>query len=91
MGESLFGEGSACGTHCRTEIRSEVVARIPCQDVGMEELDAEAAISTGGWDARYAGPISVNVSAVQLADLDWHSQFVDTLTRHKVQPVMQVP
>jgi len=25
----------------------------------MEELDAEAAISTGGWDARYAVPLAV--------------------------------
>ena len=32
------------------------------------------------------GPISVNVSAVQLAAPDWHSLFTDTLTRHEVQP-----
>jgi hypothetical protein len=25
-----------------------------CQDVGVEELNAESAISAGGWDARYA-------------------------------------
>ena len=36
-----------------------VVARIPCQDVGMEELDAESAISAGGWDARYAVTLAV--------------------------------
>jgi len=32
------------------------------------------------------GPISVNVSAVQLAAPDWHSRFADTLVRHGVNP-----
>jgi EAL domain-containing protein (putative c-di-GMP-specific phosphodiesterase class I) len=52
--------------------------------IGAQVLEQACAMLTRRPDLP--GPISVNVSAVQLADLDWHSQFTDTLTRHEVQP-----
>jgi hypothetical protein len=50
---------AAGGALDRAEIRSKVVARIPCQDVGVEQFNAESAISAGGWDGRYAITLAV--------------------------------
>jgi len=52
--------------------------------IGAQVLEQACAMLTRRPDLP--GPISVNVSAVQLAASDWHSQFTDTLTRHEVQP-----
>jgi hypothetical protein len=53
---SCHAAGRACD---HAEIRLKVVARTPCQDVGVEELNAESAISAGGWDGRYAVTLAV--------------------------------
>jgi diguanylate cyclase (GGDEF)-like protein/PAS domain S-box-containing protein len=52
--------------------------------IGAQVLEQACGMLTSRPDLP--GPISVNVSAVQLADLDWYGQFADSLTRHKLQP-----
>jgi diguanylate cyclase (GGDEF)-like protein/PAS domain S-box-containing protein len=52
--------------------------------IGAQVLDQTCAMIAGRPDLP--GPISVNVSAVQLADPDWLSGFTDTLLRRGVEP-----
>jgi diguanylate cyclase (GGDEF)-like protein/PAS domain S-box-containing protein len=52
--------------------------------IGAQVLDQTCAMLAGRPDLP--GPISVNVSAVQLADPDWLSGVTDTLLRHGVEP-----
>jgi diguanylate cyclase (GGDEF)-like protein/PAS domain S-box-containing protein len=52
--------------------------------IGAQVLEQACAMITRLPDLP--GPISVNVSAVQLAAPDWLSAFTDILTRHEVQP-----
>jgi diguanylate cyclase (GGDEF)-like protein/PAS domain S-box-containing protein len=52
--------------------------------IGTQVLDQACAMLTRRPDLP--GPISVNISAVQLAAHDWHSGFTDTLLRHGVDP-----
>jgi diguanylate cyclase (GGDEF)-like protein len=52
--------------------------------MGAQVLDQACAMLASRPDL--AGPISVNVSAVQLAAPDWLSGFTDTLLRHGVEP-----
>ena len=52
--------------------------------IGAQVLDQTCAMLAGRPDLP--GPISVNVSAVQLADPEWVSSFTDTLLRHGVEP-----
>jgi diguanylate cyclase (GGDEF)-like protein/PAS domain S-box-containing protein len=52
--------------------------------IGAQVLDQACAMLTSRPDLP--GPISVNISAVQLAAHDWHSGFTDTLLRHGVDP-----
>jgi diguanylate cyclase (GGDEF)-like protein/PAS domain S-box-containing protein len=53
-------------------------------DIGAQALDQACATIAGRPDLP--GPISVNVSAVQLAAPDWLRGVQDTLARHQVDP-----
>jgi EAL domain-containing protein (putative c-di-GMP-specific phosphodiesterase class I) len=52
--------------------------------IGAQVLDQTCVMLAGRPDLP--GPISVNVSAVQLAEPDWLSGVTDTLMRHGVEP-----
>jgi len=52
--------------------------------IGAQVLDQACTMLTDRPDLR--GPISINVSAVQLAAPDWLGGVRDTLTRHQVDP-----
>ena len=53
-------------------------------DLGTQMLDMVC--STIASTTSMAGPISINVSAVELARIEWFARFSDTLARHGVDP-----